>query len=146
MPAKPFAPTTPNKERIRLLVNALRSGKFRQGRETLARFDARQKRYKYCCLGVACEVAKANGLPLRRESATFGGEKTLEFDYDRTFLPRSVQDWFGFDRDDPFLATGLEFSASDCNDGLKWPFRKIADAFENLYLRDDDDHDTETTQ
>lgn len=37
-------------------VEALRSGKYRQGNSVLARYDHRQKRYNYCCLGVLCNL------------------------------------------------------------------------------------------
>lgn len=136
----PITPITPNKERIRLFVNALRSGKYRQGRGKLAEYKPEEKRVRYCCLGVACEVAKANGLELRRERVDFEyGYAHDQKGLDTSLLPRSVRDWFGFDSENPLLVTSpRDYYAVDCNDELRWPFQKIADAFENKYLKDDE--------
>lgn len=48
------------KENRALLVKALRSGRYMQGMGRLKKTDN-----SYCCLGVACEVARKNGLDLK---------------------------------------------------------------------------------
>lgn len=50
-------------------VEALRSGKYRQTKYQLA------KRGRYCCLGVGCEVARANRVNITVEKA--GGNHRL---------------------------------------------------------------------
>lgn len=68
-----------------LWVTALRSGKYQQGQGALLRNG------KYCCLGVACEVAIAHGVPisrvLRGGDTLFGGAGEQ--------LPGIVRDWLG---------------------------------------------------
>lgn len=83
-------------ERVRLLVQALRSGQFRQGRESLA--QSASSGDMFCCLGVACEVAMQHGLPLGR----FLDEAESRYYYyhdryrDDMGLPEPVSDWYGF--------------------------------------------------
>lgn len=124
--------THEQQERVRLLVTALRSGKYRQGKYSLVRYDAKAKKKKYCCLGVACEVARLGGLELSVRSE----EGLVSYDNHDSTLPESVQDWYGFDRTDPLLIFDDDLEcASHLNDrmeGLK--FGQIADAFERTYL------------
>lgn len=126
---------TVNKERVRLLVNALRSGKFRQGRGKLAYYDKERRKVEYCCLGVACEVARANGLELARTKTKPGSSTYAYGDPERdevSILPPSVAEWYGLDRN-PHLDNGST-KATNANDTLKLNFRQIADAFEKEYL------------
>ncbi len=71
-------------------IDALRSGKYKQTSSHLS-LDG-----KFCCLGVACEVAIANGVKLKVREITecFGQYKT----YDRkgSFPPLPVLRWLGF--------------------------------------------------
>lgn len=69
-------------------VKALRSGKYAQGRYAL-NTDG-----KFCCLGVLCEIARADeGLRLEvkniNEIVIYGDESS--------FLPRQVAEWAGID-------------------------------------------------
>lgn len=143
----------PNKERIRLLVDALRSGKYRQTTGNLAVYDEKQKRKKFCCLGVACEVARANGLALdveRMQRQDYRDQATYSFGdahgASYSMLPPSVVQWYGFSDDDPDLIRADDEednytyyeTATHCNDSLGMSFRQIADAFEAMYLKDDD--------
>jgi hypothetical protein len=61
-------------------VDALRSGKFRQGESQLKIDDPDDPRH--CCLGVLCEVARVEGLD-------FG------FLPDDSYLPETVMEWVG---------------------------------------------------
>jgi hypothetical protein len=66
-------------------VEALRSGKYQQGRHALA-FGG-----KYCCLGVLCEVAIESGLELpsghSNRGRTYGEERNI------STLPEEVSTW-----------------------------------------------------
>lgn len=148
----------PNKERIRLLVDALRSGQYQQGTASLTRID-REGNLSHCCLGVACDVAINNGLegvtrilPPRTQSgeATHAcryewvGEDGLgdpERKLSTAYLPIPVMNWFGFPNENPSVLgenfpEGIGWEASYCNDVLRMPFSKIADAFEHTFLRE----------
>lgn len=123
----------PNKERLQLLVNALRSGEYTQGKNVLAKPNIDGKMC-YCCLGVACKVAIDNGLEIEVDDSI--KDAPVEFDGDRTVLPQSVQTWYGFDRDDPELINDQQvyINATYSNDTLGYTFDQIADAFERVYL------------
>jgi hypothetical protein len=135
---------TVNRERVQLLVDALRSGRFEQGVGQLVNKDG-----EYCCLGVACVVARENGLALEtgtddEDVVAFGlgpvdSPEWIE-DSDFAHLPRSAMEWYGFDDTCPDLddGTGGRFkSAVELNDQLGYNFNRIADAFERTFLRDE---------
>jgi hypothetical protein len=132
-----------NRDNVKLWVDALRSGLYEQGRGRLS--DGT----KYCCLGVACEVAIANGVAVDRLMMDDNGRVCVTYDGDSHSLPQSVAKWLGTDRCCP------EASEADCdwldqtvrvgnsamtvvalNDGHEWTFDQIADAVEETYLRD----------
>lgn len=46
-----------NKTIKRQWIKALRSGKYRQGHNSLATWDQEAQAFEYCCLGVLCEIA-----------------------------------------------------------------------------------------
>lgn len=71
-----------NKETIPLLINALRSGEYEQGKKQLRDGE------KFCCLGVACDVYRKEIGKGEWEDQKFLGE--------RIFLPDVVQEYFGF--------------------------------------------------
>lgn len=83
--------------RVKLLLDALRSGKYEQGTGQL-RFNNR-----FCCLGVACDIYNKEtnlGKWIVDSYPTLGtlywttnrpGEKAID-----TTLPNEVRDWFGF--------------------------------------------------
>lgn len=68
-----------------LWVAALRSGKYKQGKQLLNRDG------EYCCLGVACEVAMEHGLALDKVvdmgSTFYNGSSGV--------APQELQDWLG---------------------------------------------------
>jgi len=129
-----------NKERVQLLVGALRSDEFPQGQGYL------QIAQGYCCLGVATEVALRNGLNLDpREAWWIDGPNSPD---PRQFLHLQVQQWYGFIDDDPMLKLGHqcggpedcecrdEITAAEANDD-GFTFSVIADAFERTYIHGD---------
>lgn len=75
--------------RRRHLVEALRSGRFKQTVNALCRVDV-----GHCCLGVACEVAIEDGLELERFQIE--GDPLVSFGGLTGSLPKSVRDWYGF--------------------------------------------------
>ncbi len=92
-----------NKERIQLLVDALRSGQYVQGRDHLSNIVTdeitRKTRQEDCCLGVACKVAISHGVEIRVEEkvhADIYGEADGIVLYDDAdiYMPKSVFDWY----------------------------------------------------
>jgi hypothetical protein len=69
-------------------IERLRSGKYKQGIETLHN----PKNDRFCCLGVLCEMAVEDGIIKKRISAgrTVYGEQL-------SLLPTSVMRWAGVD-------------------------------------------------
>lgn len=130
-----------NKERIQLLVDALRSGQFKQGRGRLAGLEVREgvldkETRRYCCLGVACEVAVANGLDIPVNHRDDGGVSGYGEEHETAVLPFVVMEWYGFDAQNPLLLnrSGDHVSAYRANDNYKWTFEEIADGFERAFL------------
>ena len=120
----------PNKENIRKWVVALRSGEYQQGHSTL--YNATND--TYCCLGVACEVALANGIELPKRMV---GVRTFYND-NSADLPIKVVNWLGLTANDPMLLTSSddENTAIGLNDSKRYTFNHIADAIERTYLND----------
>ena len=115
---------------IRLWVEALRSGKYRQTTQCLHDRDG------YCCLGVLCEVAIDNGVKVK---VSEGGGTTL-YGGQEEKLPESVQEWAGL-HDNLGYTNGFEsiFINSDPYDNLVKAndsgvaFASIADAIETQW-------------
>lgn len=129
--------TEANKERVKLLVDALRSGDYTQTQHTLE-INLLDGNKLNCCLGVACRVAIQNGLELKtteRATQTYFGD--LENGSD-TLLPLDVVAWYGFEDTDPDLTVDdgeVVLPAIILNDNRRYSFNEIADAFENTFLK-----------
>ena len=107
-------------EPIQKWIDALRSGKFEQTTGAL-NDDGR-----FCCLGVACEVAIENGIKVKKETHDDG---ITAYDGDDGTLPPSVMEWLGLeDRDGSFDAACS--SLTYINDTLNKNFLEIADHIE----------------
>lgn len=122
-----MASRTPNKKNLRMWVRALRSGQYEQGKTYMA------KDGKYCCLGVAQDIAIANGA-----KAVFEAGKTAT-------MPAAVCEWLGLDNavDPVLIEVGAErwragTTASRLNDAGV-PFAEIADRIEYTFQLDSDD-------
>jgi hypothetical protein len=140
---------TVNKERIKLLVDALRSDEFRQGHASLRLDSFDGGKPHHCCLGVATEVALRNGLEIVRPE-----EDIDEYGWDRNEIVRSypwkmehqvmcepVADWYGLDMS-PLLEGEVNGRprlerAITWNDELGADFATIADMFEATYITDE---------
>lgn len=84
------------KQEIAILwADALDSEEFVQGTGALAKWvgNPNRRQFRHCCLGVLCEVAVRNGLPLEIEE-TNGGRMYNGF---TAYLPDAVIEWAGMD-------------------------------------------------
>ena len=95
-------------------VKALRSGKYKQGEGVLRVED------KYCCLGVACELAGVADIINNGEYFYGGGPYVL---------PQSVQEWLGLDSMEGSYEKGNRALSSDNDVGKT--FEVIADIIES---------------
>lgn len=112
--------------RLRLWINALRSGKYKQTRQTLHnKYDN-----TYCCLGVSCDIYRKHTKKGRWDGHIF---VTSNMYRNSTELPLSVSRWFGLPDHNPELTEGV--SCISANDNEKWSFKKIASAVEECYLK-----------
>jgi hypothetical protein len=120
------------KRRLRNFLAALRSGKYLQSHGELAGRDTEAEPWKYCCLGVACEVAVQDGLRLDVKERQF----KKYYNNEGGVLPPKVADWYGFNSTDPHLwsESSEMHRASALNDRFKMGFEEIADAFEQTFL------------
>lgn len=123
-----------NIEHIRLWVDALRSGKYKQGSGYLRQGD------KYCCLGVVCELcplveAEASNA-LSNEDPEY--ERTVYYyDGQMGLLPGAVADWLGLESD-PILKNRVgdePLTATNANDTESMSFETIARLIEEKYLK-----------
>jgi len=95
-------------------VEALRSGKYKQGRRWLRHTDL------FCCLGVLCDL---------HAQATNHDWDNLENYLDcGEVLPEEVVRWAGLDDDDPFVNKGR---VSYYNDSKQLNFDEMADLIES---------------
>lgn len=128
--------TTVNKERVKLWVDALRSGKLKQATGQLGRIV--NHKAEYCCLGVGCEVAKKNGLKLAKVKSPSNSPGSplsfcLYYGGSASTFPYVVTEWFGMKPDPVLDSHGLVCTRA--NDDLKFSFEKIADLIEKRYLK-----------
>lgn len=116
-------------EHRRLWLEALRSGKYTQGRMRLATTYGDDIPVRYCCLGVACDVAIKSGLDL--DVAKVDGGAALTFDGGSRVLPDRVQEWLGLeDRSPELRSTSEMMSLVGLNDSGDYTFEEIADLIE----------------
>ena len=130
-----------NKEKLKLWLDALRSGEYQQGKGHLANIDE-ERSESYCCLGVACEVAIKDGLGLIKN---IGPRNVINYGLAREsgFLPNEVQQWLGHDEGNVMVdftdgeSHTREEHVAFLNDSGKWTFEQIADALEAKYLTEE---------
>lgn len=140
-----------NETNMRLWIDALRSGDFTQTKNFLGTPEGN------CCLGVACEVAMANGVSIKRLPTVHIDRKVYTYsalteadgygpDDSRTHLLAAVGKWLGVkhnagvdvslltEEERARWAADFEVDATFLNDVLEWDFLRIADALEKTYL------------
>jgi len=101
-------------------VKALRSGKFKQGKQQLKQTNP-QGKVNHCCLGVLCE--------LYNDEITKNKKKPLDFS-DEFVLPRTVANWGGLGTEEGSLTIESgSCSLSEMNDDGK-RFTTIANFIE----------------
>jgi len=137
------------KDVMKKWVQALRSGKFKQGHGTLKQYNSKGNT-QHCCLGVLCELYNDS---MRKSKKKTLSEKVYDNDMDfshgycrfggkRDDLPREVMKWSGIQdsigmfplkitNNNDFFNEG-EYSLADLNDtGRK--FKTIANIIEKNY-------------
>lgn len=115
--------TAEQKEHLKELCAALRSGEFEQGRLYLNKEDK-----SYCCLGVACELMVKKGLLVKARSVL--GYEIVLYDRERGFLPPAARDYYGLKSNGQF--PGKLDSLIALNDNGT-PFPEIASIIEKEF-------------
>jgi len=140
-----------NVANIKLWIEALRSGKYRQAKSGLGRMvkhdDTARVTWEFCVLGVACEVAIESGVSVKRFLIPYRS-RPLRDDWkprdvvgrityghsldesDAYTLPYIVAHWLGLS-ENPKLASGDYLSYA--ND-VGTPFEVLASVIESEYL------------
>jgi len=107
-----------NKKIKKEWIAALRSGKYKKGRNKL-KSRANQYGTPYCCLGVLCDIAIKHNIV---DTDVFDNETTL---------PSSVYEWAGLDSHNPRLYRDKDdVTCTEANDDKKLSFAEIADLIE----------------
>lgn len=149
-----------NTEAIREWVAALRSGDYRQGNSQLKFISTFTGDFRYCCLGVACDLFAERAKVSRGTDHSFDGssqfvspnlvtflgvEASEEGEYDESGLrwagvnvkipPHLREEYLAHEDDyDGEPNTPIVDDLVHLNDGLLWDFNKIADCIEYTYL------------
>lgn len=114
---------TMNPEVKTLWLKALRSGEYEQGQGFLNR------RGKFCCLGVLCDLAVRSGVEVEVEVYPFASEHL--YDGDGSTLPESVKVWAGLNSYDPQLGENTCIALNDGDEYVeRHEFSEIADLIE----------------
>lgn len=146
---------TVNRERVLLLADALKSGRYRKGMSRLHYIPGNDAD-SWCCLGVASDIAIRNGLDITRvivQDVYLQGSKEVFGGHTRDeYLCAAVREWYGFDEANPELrsAGGMTVSAASWNDTgapedgkgqREQDFTEIAAAFRRTYCGEEADAD-----
>lgn len=131
-----------NKERVRKLVDALRSGDYVQTDGRLRRRDTEDGKPQMCCLGVACDVSGIGAW----EPGKYDGQAIYCQEYiapgsapNAATLPGAVARWYGFNSDVPNVRTDEgSFPLTHLNDSGDYSFEQIADLIEREFLGGED--------
>lgn len=110
-----------NKKQFQLWIDALRSGDYKQTKETL------EDSMGYCCLGVACKVLVPED-KLKLDQIVLGGIMYGQFPEHQPNAPKwlkEINSDFGHKFDRQLI---------DLNDEDKLSFEQIADALEAVYV------------
>jgi hypothetical protein len=106
-----------NKEIAKQWVEALRSGKYEQGKHQLRSLDN-----KFCCLGVLCDIMGAKWKEFNDVYASEYNNSCNE-----QYLPESLRSILGLERSSELTLSGL----NDMGKGFSF----IADFLEQEYLK-----------
>lgn len=121
-------------------TEALRSGKYKQGRGLLKQID-KKGQFKHCCLGVLCELYNKDRKKKKKKALYVKDDilscpltgKVVEgfsFDGDDQLLPYIVREWAGLDSSNGEVFIGGKFfDLAELNDSGK-KFSTIANFIE----------------
>lgn len=118
------------REIVQKWVDALRSGKYKQGRGGLRVITPEGQ--KHCCLGVLCEVAKLEGLPVT-DRPGLDGEYLFD-GADMLGVPTALREWVGYENEEAAWSVGTAWLPS-LNDDRGVTFEGIAALLERTYLQ-----------
>lgn len=133
---------TCNINNVILWIRELRSDRYAQSFNRLmyTRADT-EGRTQACCLGIVCQVAIDNGLPMEKNTA---GAGSTYYRFGSTArsgtLPPEMQQWLGVDDVDfhngslLLGAEPLRPTAPNLNDMLGYTFMDIAEFIEDRYI------------
>lgn len=115
-----------------LWISELRSGKWIQGTGALCQSG------KHCCLGVACELAIKDGVPI--EKTVNWGEPVYYGGYHGFTLPPAVLGWLGLQDDVGSLTSVVQVKYTQCTslasmNDVGATFPQIADIIEKGLVR-----------
>lgn len=108
-------------------LKALRSGKYKQGKNALATVN-RLGNVKYCCLGVLCD------LYLKEKKEKWGSgleEQLLNIGKETALLPSKVMKWAGLKDYNPRIKDGYT-TLSGMNDS-GYSFKQIAEEIDENF-------------
>lgn len=110
-------------------VTALRSGKYKQGKEYLCDDG------KYCCLGVLCDIYNKERVKSKKRSIIEEDKDAnyIRFDGQWEVLPESVMEWAGMESATGALSLrDIDTSLAEMNDNGK-KFSTLANTIEKHY-------------
>jgi hypothetical protein len=107
-------------------VKALRSGKYKQGRDLLKQLD-RKNQPRHCCLGVLCELYNEEMKKNHKKSIVI--EKTNNGFWVNSSLPKVVMNWSGVRDSDGAIENDEDLRLTNLNDSGKG-FKTIANIIE----------------
>ena len=127
------------KDVMKKWVQALRSGKFKQGTGTLKQFNSKGHNQK-CCIGVRCELYKQDMKKNKKKTLSenvYDNDSDFSYGYcrfggNKEDLPKEVIKWSGMKDNIGRFTTNTvpsEYSLADLND-LGQKFKTIADIIE----------------
>ena len=123
-----------NREIKQRWVEALRSGEFEQGTHRL-----RNRDNTYCCLGVLCELAVADGAAVRNDTYSINAGETAyagviengaQGRYATALVPRDLLWWADLGQIDPTVTVDSELRALSSLNDSGATFEQIADIIE----------------
>lgn len=117
------------KEIAKIWCEALRSGKYKQGKHYLHKKYSNENEF-FCCLGVLCDIAK-NHIKLDIGKA---GSNYIIYDGESSSLPKSVMEWSEIKSDLGECINPIT-SLVHMNDLMYESFDKIADFIESNYKK-----------
>lgn len=124
-----------NQTIIRRWVEALRSGKYKQGRGQLATMLSSPAERAYCCLGVLCELAVDDGV-IQRTEPDCGCCTATRYDGETGLPTAAVREWAGVDDWVVRVDDGQKEGLAHINDEYQEDFATIAGLIEKEWLVD----------